>query len=242
MGGSTGEGKSAGRARPHFRLELSLNSCNVSGFMGRLGASEAPEAGNLRKVVETTVHMMAQVSTMARVSEIPAFKVRGQGRIERAEFDKWIEAEPRGRDGVVRIRWAVDERLRADELTTVHAHPGVRWAGHVQFRPGLRHEMASALAMWRRYRDGAAAYPALAVYLAATHHGKVRTVLRSTNGEGDDVFGVRSEPETLLLGAAQWPLDFSVAKDEAPACPIRPRSRPTEPVLDLGIRSPILTE
>ena len=125
------------------------------------------------------------------------------------------EARRRGREDVLRLRWAIDDRLGVDELRSLRAHPGVRWAGHVQFRPGLRHEVASALAMWRRYRDGGANYPALAVYLAATHHGKARTVLRSTAGEGDDVFGVRSEPSTLVLGAAQWPLDFSVAKDGA---------------------------
>jgi len=125
------------------------------------------------------------------------------------------ELRRRGRDDVVRLRWAIDDKLGQDELKPLQALSGVRWAGHVQFRPGLRHEVASALAMWRKYRDGGANYPALAVYLAATHHGKARTVLRSTTGEGDDVFGVRSEPDTLVLGTEQWPLDFSVAKDGA---------------------------
>ncbi|MCW5889582.1 MAG: DEAD/DEAH box helicase [bacterium] len=125
------------------------------------------------------------------------------------------EARRRGREDVVRLRWAIDDKLGEDELNSLRAISGVRWAGHIQFRPGLRHEVASALAMWRRYRDGGANYPALAVYLAATHHGKARTVLRSTSGKGDDVFGVRSEPRTLVLGSDQWPLDFSVAKDGA---------------------------
>jgi CRISPR-associated endonuclease/helicase Cas3 len=125
------------------------------------------------------------------------------------------EARRRGRKEVVRLRWAIDDKLYAEELTSLRSLSGVRWAGHVQFRPGLRHEVASALAMWRRYREGGASFPALAVYLAATHHGKVRTVLRSTSGEGDDVFGVHREPDTLVLGSEQWPLDFSVAKDGA---------------------------
>jgi CRISPR-associated endonuclease/helicase Cas3 len=125
------------------------------------------------------------------------------------------ELRRRGRDDVVRLRWSIDDKLRVDELKSLKSLSGVRWAGHVQFRPGLRHEVASALAMWRKYRDGGANYPAIAVYLAATHHGKARTVLRSTSGEGDDVLGVRSEPSTLVLGAEQWPLDFSVAKDGA---------------------------
>ncbi len=121
----------------------------------------------------------------------------------------------RGREDVLRLRWAIDDKLGEAELSSLRGISGVRWAGHVQFRPGLRHEVATALALWRKYRDGRASYPVLAVYLAATHHGKARTVLRSTTDEGDDVFGVRSEPSTLALGADQWPLDFSIAKDGA---------------------------
>ena len=121
-----------------------------------------------------------------------------------------------GREDLVRVRWAIDDKLSESELKSLRAIGGVRWAGHLQFRPGLRHEVASALAMWKKYRDlDRKPYPALAVYLAATHHGKARTVLRSTTGEGDDVFGVRSEPNTLVIGTDQWPLDFSIAKDGA---------------------------
>jgi CRISPR-associated endonuclease/helicase Cas3 len=70
--------------------------------------------------------------------------------------------------------------------------------------------------MWKRYRDDATVYPALAVYLVATHHGKVRTVLRSTApAEGDDVFGVRREADALEISGQRWPMDFSVAKDGA---------------------------
>jgi CRISPR-associated endonuclease/helicase Cas3 len=125
------------------------------------------------------------------------------------------EARRRGSEAVVRLRWAIDDKLGVDESESLRALSSVRWAGHIQFRPGLRHEVASALAMWRKYRGGDARYPALAVYLAATHHGKARTVLRSTTGEGDDVFGVRSEPSTLVLWGEKWPLDFSVARDGA---------------------------
>lgn len=88
--------------------------------------------------------------------------------------------------------------------------------GQRPFRPGLRHEVASALAMWRKYQGSETRpYPALAVYLAATHHGKARTVMRSTTSEGDDVFGVRSEPRSLVMGSEEWPLDISIAKDGA---------------------------
>jgi CRISPR-associated endonuclease/helicase Cas3 len=126
------------------------------------------------------------------------------------------EARRRGREDVVRLRWAIDDKLSESELKSLRAVAGVRWTGHLQFRPGLRHEVASALAMWRKYRDNdTKPYPALAVYLGATHHGKARTVLRSTTDTGDDVFGVRPEPNTLVVGNDQWPLDFSIAKDGA---------------------------
>jgi CRISPR-associated endonuclease/helicase Cas3 len=123
------------------------------------------------------------------------------------------ESRRRGRDNLVRLRWAVSTKLRTEELERLRG--GVCWAGHVAFRPGLRHEAASALAMWRRYRSGAASYPALAVYLAAAHHGKVRTVLRSITEPGDDVFGVPRDPEFINVDGSAWPLDFSVAKDGA---------------------------
>jgi len=125
------------------------------------------------------------------------------------------ETRRRGRDILVRLRWAVLTRLEREELEKLRGIVGVRWAGHVAFRPGLRHEAASALAMWRRYRDGTAWYPALAVYLAATHHGKVRTVLRSITDTGDDVFGVPRDPGVISIDGLAWPLDFSVAKDGA---------------------------
>lgn len=125
------------------------------------------------------------------------------------------EPRRRGREELVRLRWAVGEKLKREELDGLKQVAGVRWAGHVPFRPAMRHEAASALAMWKSYREGHAPYPALAVYLAAAHHGKVRTVLRATTNEADDVFGVRRDPDALDLLSRQWPLDFSVAKDGA---------------------------
>lgn len=128
----------------------------------------------------------------------------------------FLGEERRERRGV-RLRWAIDDKLTRAELDSLKTIDGVRWAGHAPFRPGLRHEAASALAMWRRYRDSphAPPYPALAVYLAAAHHGKVRTVLRATTDAGDDVFGVARDPDGLEPLGGRWPLDFSVAKDGA---------------------------
>jgi len=161
---------------------------------------------------------------LAKSPRVVAADVGGDASAVCAEFVKLRpqahalpdEARRRGREDVVRLWWAMDDRLSDAELKSLRAVAGVRWAGHLQFRPGLRHEVASALAMWRKYSDSETKpYPALAVYLAATHHGKARTVMRSTTGEGDDVFGVRSEPRLLAIGDNQWPLDFSIAKDGA---------------------------
>lgn len=48
------------------------------------------EAAALLKLAEKTVY------TMAQAGEIPAFKIRGQWRIKRSEFDRWLDAQPRG--------------------------------------------------------------------------------------------------------------------------------------------------
>ncbi len=161
---------------------------------------------------------------LAKSPRIVAADVGGDASAVRAAFVKLRplahalpdEARRRGREDVVRVRWAIDDRISDAELKSLRAVAGVRWTGHLQFRPGLRHEVASALAMWRKYSNSEPKpYPALAVYLAATHHGKARTVMRSTTSEGDDVFGVRSEPSLLIVGDDQWPLDFSIAKDGA---------------------------
>lgn len=161
---------------------------------------------------------------LAKSPRVVAADVVGDVSGTRAEFARLRararelpeQARRRGREDVVRLRWAIDDKLSDAELKSLRAVTGVRWAGHLQFRPGLRHEVASALAMWRKYSNSETKpYPALAVYLAATHHGKARTVMRSTTGEGDDVFGVRSEPSALKVDNEEWPLDFSIAKDGA---------------------------
>lgn len=118
-------------------------------------------------------------------------------------------------NGVIRLRWVVDQKLTRKELEHLRGLPQVKWAGHVPFRPDMRHEAASALALWARYQAGKAGYPALTVYLAAAHHGKVRTVLRSTTRNRDDLFGVPTEPDSLAINGDRWPFDFSVGGDGA---------------------------
>lgn len=125
------------------------------------------------------------------------------------------ETRHRGLEECLRLRWAMTAKLKREEVEQLKKLDGVRWAGHVPLRPGMRHEAASALAMWARYREGRASYPALSAYLVAAHHGKVRTVLRATTDGGDDVFGVSSDSAALDVSGEQWPLDFSVARDGA---------------------------
>jgi CRISPR-associated endonuclease/helicase Cas3 len=121
----------------------------------------------------------------------------------------------------VRLRWALTHKLSREMLKSVRALPKVRWARHRAFRPGwqgkgMRHEAASALAMWRQYRtSNEAPYPALAIYLVAAHHGKVRTVLRAISNEGGDVFGVGRVPEAVQFEGRDWPMEFAAAFDGA---------------------------
>lgn len=60
-----------------------------------------------------------------------------------------------------------------------------------QFSPRLRHEAASALTAWDAWLAGDSSLTALAVFLIAAHHGKVRTVLRGTQDK-DEVFGLQA--------------------------------------------------
>lgn len=83
------------------------------------------------------------------------------------------------------IRDAANEpALRESDL------PEVAALLKTQFRPGLRHEAASALAAWEAWCAGSSELTALAVYLIASHHGKVRTALRRMH-KNDEVFGLR---------------------------------------------------
>lgn len=103
-------------------------------------------------------------------------------------------------------------KLTRSELDELRSIGGLARASHRPFRPGLRHEAATALALWSRYWSGSKVCPLLSIYLAAAHHGKVRTVLRSLTS-GEDVFGVPRDSEPLVVGDESWPLDFRCAAD-----------------------------
>lgn len=116
----------------------------------------------------------------------------------------------------LRLRWAVCAKLDRQAIGALKRLNGVRWAGHAGFRPGMRHEVASALALWHLYRTEASKpFPALTVYLVAAHHGKARTVLRSLRDRERNVFGVPLSSEALDLPEGRWPFDFTIAADGA---------------------------
>ena len=49
------------------------------------------------KEVAALLHLADRsVCVMAHASELPAFTIRGQSRIRRAELERWMDEEPRG--------------------------------------------------------------------------------------------------------------------------------------------------
>jgi excisionase family DNA binding protein len=51
------------------------------------------EVAAILKMAEKTVYSMAQTG------ELPAFKIRGQWRVRRQDFDAWVEYQARARAG-----------------------------------------------------------------------------------------------------------------------------------------------
>ncbi len=114
----------------------------------------------------------------------------------------------------IRLTWHTNSKVPPDALEFVQALPCVRWAWNVPFRPGLRHEAATALALWHSYyRAKDSDFPALSIYLSAAHHGKVRTVLTSRTTDGGDVCGIGKTTDPLPW--KEMPLDFDCAVDGA---------------------------
>jgi CRISPR-associated endonuclease/helicase Cas3 len=225
------------------RLDVHLNDARsqAEAICDAVGLSEANEGSRLIRmaVVEAAglhdlgkTHPDWQKKLPARTDTIdgPLAKSPPVLRIHATASDPEIEAAVRGlrptaqqletkaniKSGGLILRWAVSSRLTREERNRLRKIAGVRdYPVHERFRPGMRHEAATALAMWQKYREGSASYPALAVYLAAAHHGKVRTVLRTISPHGSDVFGVPRIPAELQFDGEAWPLDFSIAADGA---------------------------
>ena len=52
------------------------------------------EVSALLKLAQTASY------TVAAAGEPPRFKIRGQWRMRRTELDQWMDAQPRGADGI----------------------------------------------------------------------------------------------------------------------------------------------
>ena len=62
------------------------------------------EVAALLKLAEKTVY------AMANAGELPAFKIRGQWRIKRAELNRWLDEQPRGAGNTEQPRGGEEER------------------------------------------------------------------------------------------------------------------------------------
>jgi CRISPR-associated endonuclease/helicase Cas3 len=125
------------------------------------------------------------------------------------------------RDGIPRQLWTVGEKIRDTRSRRLLSQitgqarglegwmrrflPRSSWG-----KPCIRHEAASALAVWTQYFNGGDSWPGLTLFLIACHHGKVRTVLYARGEDGEDVCGVPKKPE-LLPWAGGMLMDFSCA-------------------------------
>ena len=117
-------------------------------------------------------------------------------------------------NGQIKFTWHTDLKISRATIDRIEAVPGAMRAWNVPFRPGLRHEAASALALWHGYyRQANKHFAALSIYLSAAHHGKVRTVLTSRAETGEDVCGVPKA--AVALPWNEMPLDFGCAVDGA---------------------------
>ena len=130
-------------------------------------------------------------------------------RIRRAE--SWAKENVQGK---MKYEWHTVSKVSRNIIEQIRATQGILRAWNVPFRPGLRHEAATALALWHSYyRQGNRDFTPLSIYLAATHHGKVRTVLTARTPTGQDVCGI--EKTTISLPWKDMPLDFECAVDGA---------------------------
>jgi CRISPR-associated endonuclease/helicase Cas3 len=88
--------------------------------------------------------------------------------------------------------------------------PWGKFSGSFVTPPRVRHEAFSLLAAWRQRLADTSELTALALYLIASHHGKIRTVLRNVR-RGDNLFGWQANDDPLLIeGHPSCVMDLSV--------------------------------
>ena len=164
-----------------------------------------PREGSTWAKAPYQLAVIADASTAAQETEA-ILRERG---LRYCQAGSWEQEDNR-----IKIMWHTNSRVPRATLECIRAAPSAVRAWNVPFRPGLRHEAATALALWHRYyRRGSNEFTALSIYLSAAHHGKVRTVLTSRTPAGEDVCGVSKT--TAVLPWNEMPLDFSCAVDGA---------------------------
>ena len=108
-----------------------------------------------------------------------------------------------------------------NELPTPHPKEGILYAKFPYispFHPGFCHEAASALAMWQQYyrSENAPDFPALAIYIVAAHHGRIRTTLWANSRIPEpNICGIRINDSTVLPWNPAWKLDFEATNGGA---------------------------
>jgi CRISPR-associated endonuclease/helicase Cas3 len=150
------------------------------------------------------------------------FRERTQRIFESAGITAKFFREEAGENSPPRQLWTVDQKIRDTRSRQLLSEIGEQSPGQLEARmrrflprpswnrPCIRHEAASALAAWRQYFDGKAAWPALTIFLIASHHGKVRTALCARGSDGDDVCGVPKQPDKLPWQGGT-PMEFACA-------------------------------
>lgn len=161
--------------------------------------------------------------TTARIHWVDLDSHLGAVAAEAEKLSEALALPPAQKDALVRAaalhdigksfaQWQNSLKMPRPDTTTLWAKaPFIK-------RSGMRHEAASALAAWRRYyRDRAADFPALTIYLIAAHHGLVRTILNSRPppAKQPNVAGIPVTEPPPKLPINNWQLDFSPAADGA---------------------------
>lgn len=169
-----------------------------------------PQEGYVWAKAPYQFSVVADGAEAAREAEVI---LRANG-VRHSQADPW---EQETTDGKIRFTWHTNSKVSRTDIEHMCAVHGIKRAWNVPFRPGLRHEVATALALWHSYYRGkSAGFPALSIYLCAAHHGKVRTILTARTDAGEDVCGIPKNIPSLPWN--DMPLDFACAVDGASGC------------------------